>query len=149
MRMTEEQYLEFLAKSGSKTRSNPNAIAVAGLSKEEPKQPKYHNNKVEYDGHVFDSWKECRRYQTLYLMQRANLISNLRLQVPFVLEEAVILKGRRKPDIRYFADFTYTVVKTGEFVVEDVKSKITKSLSEYRNKMHLLKARYNIEIVEI
>lgn len=149
MRMSESQYLEFLARSGLSTRSNPVALGAAKSSEKPAKSSKYMNNKVEYDGHVFDSLKERNRYIALCLMQRAKLISNLQLQVPFELEPAVILKGRRKPAIRYFADFTYIVVKTGELVVEDVKSEKTKTLPEYRTKMHLLKSRYNIEIVEI
>lgn len=32
---------------------------------------KYNNKKVEYDGHVFDSQKECTRYKQLKLLERA------------------------------------------------------------------------------
>lgn len=149
MRMSLGQYQEYLARRGTSTKSNPVPVGAAKSNEEPAKTNKYHNNKVEYDGHVFDSKKERNRYITLRLMQRAKLISNLQLQVTFELEPAVILKGRRKPAIRYFADFTYIVVKTGELVVEDVKSEKTKTLPEYRTKMHLLKSRYNIEIVEI
>lgn len=34
------------------------------------KYNKYNNKKVEYDGHVFDSQKECVRYKQLRLLER-------------------------------------------------------------------------------
>lgn len=150
MRLTNEQYLDFISKSGSKVQSNPVAIdAAKGLVVETQKKSKFGNKKEVYDGHTFDSRKERRRYETLLIMQRAKLITDLKLQVPFELERAVVINGRTKKAMKYIADFTYIVMKTGKLTVEDVKSEQTKRLPAYRNKLHLLKARYGIDVVEV
>ncbi|WP_235837979.1 DUF1064 domain-containing protein [Chitinasiproducens palmae] len=111
------------------------------------KRAKYGNCKVEVDGITFDSRREAARYQTLKAMQAAGQIRDLRRQVPFVLTEAVVLDGRKKPALRYVADFTY--VEGGALVVEDVKSTITAKASTYRTKKHLMKAVHGIDIREV
>lgn len=55
---------------------------------------KYNNKKVQVDGYIFDSELEAKRYRQLVLLQRAKQISNLRLQVPFLLQES--FKKNRK-----------------------------------------------------
>lgn len=110
----------------------------------EPKKgkSKYRNQKTELDGIVFDSAKEARRYMELRMLQTAGEIKDLRLQVEFKLE----VNGEKVAS--YYADFTY-YLKTGEYVVEDVKSKATRRIPVYRLKKKLLKSIYNIEIKEI
>lgn len=54
---------------------------------------------------------------------------------------------RAKPALRYFADFTY--IKDGQFIVEDVKSAITRKLASFRNKKHLMKSVHDIDISEV
>jgi len=54
---------------------------------------------------------------------------------------------RAKPELRYFADFTY--IENGAFVVEDVKSAVTRKLQSYRNKKHLMKTVHDIDIKEV
>ncbi len=49
---------------------------------------KYNNKKVQIDEYIFDSALEAKRYRQLVLLQRARQISNLRLQVPFLLQES-------------------------------------------------------------
>lgn len=95
---------------------------------------KYHAKKVVYDGITFDSQKEATHYKELKLLERAGVISNLQLQVPFVLipaqyvDEVQYTKKTHKEKrvkklveqkLKYIADFQY--VKDGEIVVEDVK----------------------------
>ena len=46
---------------------------------------KFGAKKVERDGHKFDSKHEAGRYTELKLLQRAGKITDLRLQVPFLL----------------------------------------------------------------
>lgn len=53
------------------------------------------------------SLKEHRRWQELTLLERAGEIRNLREQVAFELAPAVMLFGRKKPALRYVADFVY------------------------------------------
>ena len=102
---------------------------------------KYRNRKTEYMGIVFDSKKEAARYAELRLLQRAGVISDLRLQVPYTL----IDKSEHGREIRYVADFAYT--EDGETVVEDVKSPATRT-PLYRLKKRLLAERYGIKIKE-
>ncbi len=118
---------------------------------------KYNNQRVEYDGRVFDSLKEYRRYRDLKLMQRSGLISDLHLQVPFELVPAVYdevevqLKTKVKMEkkcvqrsIRYIADFVY--MKDGKMIVEDTKGFRTK---EYELKKKMMRALLGVEIKEI
>ena len=104
---------------------------------------------MELDGFTFDSQKEARRYSELKILVRVGEISELELQKSFVLAESVKFNNepRAKPDIRYVADFAY--MENGVMIVEDVKSKATKSLLVYRLKKHLMKSIHGIEIQEI
>ena len=96
--------------------------------------------KVELDGKKFDSRKEANRYCELKILQRAGKISDLKLQVPFVL----IDKSDKGRAIRYIADFVY--IEQGHTVVEDVKGVKT---DVYKLKKRLMAERYGIEIVEV
>ena len=104
---------------------------------------------MELDSFTFDSQKEARRYTELKLLVRVGEISELELQKSFVLAESVKFNNepRAKPAIRYVADFAY--MENGVMIVEDVKSKATKSLPVYRIKKHLMKSVHDIEIQEI
>lgn len=125
------------------------------------KRSKYGNQKTVVNGIEFDSQKEARRYQELRLLDRCGKISNLRLQVKYVLiptQRAPSFevykrgpnKGRRKPgevlekECAYIADFVYT--KGDETVVEDAKGVRTK---EYIIKRKLMLERYGIRIKEV
>ena len=88
---------------------------------------KYRNKKVTIDGITFDSIKEGKRYQELKLLERANEITELKLQVPFILLDSYVLNGKKRQGIKYIADFAYIDIKTGKYVVEDVKSSATKT----------------------
>ncbi|WP_175980034.1 DUF1064 domain-containing protein [Caballeronia zhejiangensis] len=109
-----------------------------------PKRPsKYGNQKCESGGVKFDSKREMMRWHELVQMQVRGEIRELELQVPFVLAEAVVIGGRKRPALRYVADFVYE--KAGKQVIEDVKGKVTEG---YRIKRHLMAAR-GLTIVEI
>ena len=116
-------------------------------------EPKYRNTpteRVTASGAVlrFDSQKEARRYDHLTLRQQAGEIHDLRLQVDFTLQEAYTdQEGRRVRAIRYRADFTYRE-RDGRMVVEDVKSKPTRT-REYLIKRKLMKERRGIDITEV
>src|SRR5271157_4200451 len=77
------------------------------VQKSVQKRQKYGNKKVEVDGILFDSTKETKRYQELKLLELAGKISSLTLQKTFELAPAVYLHGRKKPALRYVADFVY------------------------------------------
>jgi hypothetical protein len=71
------------------------------------------------DGMTFDSKKEHKRYIELKAMQQRGEIFGLEHHTKFELAPKTKLEGekRAKPALRYFADFTYYIIK-----VEDVKS---------------------------
>ena len=125
------------------------------------RQRKYGNRKTTIGGKEFDSRKEAQRYQELRLLERAGRISNLRLQVKYVLiptqrassfelYKSGPKKGMRKPgkvlenECAYIADFVYT--HDGSEIVEDAKGMRT---SVYRIKRKLMLERYGIQIQEV
>lgn len=107
------------------------------------KKQKYNNKKVEVDGRRFDSKKEAAHYLELRMKERAGLISDLKLQVPFVLIE----KNETERALKYVADFTY--YEAGVYIVTDVKSTATRKLSTYVNKRKLMLDKFGIKIKEV
>lgn len=98
---------------------------------------KYRNVKVKYDGIVFDSKRECSRYQELKLLEKSNVIQDLQLQVKF--EICPKQNGNRRARY-YIADFVYT--EGGRKIIEDVKSWITRKNAVYSLKKALVLAHY-------
>lgn len=96
------------------------------------------------DGIEHDSKKEAARWQELNLMLRARLIEDLQRQVRFEL----IPKQDGERACTYIADFVYIDRKTGEKVVEDVKSPATRT-EAYRIKRKLMLLVHGIRIREI
>jgi hypothetical protein len=106
---------------------------------------KYNNKKVTYDGIIFDSTKEARRYQMLKLLLRAGAISDLRLQVPYELIPAQYINGKCvERAVKYIADFVYT--ENGKEVVEDAKGVRTDT---YKIKRKLMLYVHGIKIKEV
>ncbi len=105
---------------------------------------KYNAKKTEVDGIVFDSRREADRYCELKLLQRAGKISDLRLQVPFELQPAFTVNGKKVRPIHYIADFVYK--ENGQYIVEDAKGHRTK---EYMLKRKMYAYRYKDEIREV
>lgn len=114
------------------------------------KRNKFNAQKIELDGMTFDSKKEHKRYIELKAMQQRGEIFSLEHHTKFELAPKTKLEGekRAKPALRYFADFTYYNI-TGEYIVEDVKSAATRKLASYRNKKHLMKTVFNIDVREV
>lgn len=120
----------------------------------------------------YDSKKEARRGDELRLLERAGKIRDLREQVSYELIPSVYMdvNGERiesraeMPVSRYFiqkhglwcqeracsyvADFVYVDAETGRTVVEDVKSKATRT-PEYIIKRKLMLWIYGIQIKEV
>ena len=144
------QAMEKYMKQQTRRGRMPSAAAVQDPGKEN----KYHNTpttRVTPSGAVlhFDSQKEARRYDFLIERERRGEIRDLRLQVDFTLQEAYTdTEGRRVRAIRYRADFTYHEGAQGVQVVEDVKSRATRT-REYAMKKKLLKDRFGIDITEV
>lgn len=101
---------------------------------------KYKAKRTEVDGIKFASKKEANRYLQLKLMEKAGEISNLRLQVPYIL----IDKSDFGRAIKYICDFAYS--QNGIEITEDVKGYKT---DVYKIKKRLLAERYGIIIKEV
>ena len=110
-----------------------------------PGKSKYGSVRVRtVDGIEHDSKKEAARWQELNLMLRARLIEDLQRQVRFEL----IPKQEGERPCTYIADFVYIDRKTGEKIVEDVKSPATRT-EAYRIKRKLMLYVHGIRIREI
>lgn len=118
---------------------------------------KYGNKKIKYDGEVFDSRKEARRWCELLLLQKAGEISELKRQVEFEIIPAQyefsktgkpLKDGMKLIEKRacYVADFVYRD-KEGNIVVEDTKSEATKT-NYYILKRKLMLLKHGIRIKE-
>ena len=103
---------------------------------------KFNAKKQIYKGMKFDSKKELTRYLVLEQMQKNNHISELELHpmIPLIVNGIKI--GR------YTADFKYKN-NNGEVIIEDVKSKITKTRDYILRKKILATYRPPIFIKEI
>lgn len=106
------------------------------------KKNKYQAKKVEVDGILYDSQLEYERFCELSVLQKAGEISELQYHKRYVL----INKNKNGREIAYEADFVYKD-KDGKTIVEDVKSKPTKTRL-YALKKRLMLERYGIKIQE-
>lgn len=102
---------------------------------------KYGNKKTVVDGITFDSKHEAERYSQLLLLQRAGVIEQLRLQVPYTL----INKNDRGRAVKYIADFVYFDKHHNRTVIEDAKGMRT---DVYRLKKRMM-SELGYEIVEV
>lgn len=107
---------------------------------------KYRNQTVLCEDGRFDSKAEYAFWCQLKLLEREGRVANVRRQVVFELVPGVVLANRRRPPIRYVADFVYQDCQGATEVVADVKGMLT---DVYRLKRHLMKAVHGIDIVEI
>lgn len=106
--------------------------------KRKKKKHKYNAKSKKVDAIRFASGLEAKRYGELRLMQRAGMICNLRLQVPFMLEVNGIEIAQ------YDADFVYE--QSGQVIVEDTKGYAT---TEYKIKRALMLALHGVQIKEV
>lgn len=103
---------------------------------------KYGNKPTIVDDIRFDSKLEAKRYGELKLLQKAGKILGLEMHPRFRLDVAGM-------HICYYeADFKYFETLNGKQVVEDCKSKITKTTT-YQVKKKMMKAIYRIDVVEV
>ena len=122
---------------------------------------KYGNHKVVGDGSVYDSKKEARRWLELKCWESHGVIKDLERQKKFVLipaqfePDTIGPRGGRKRgkllehEVAYYADFCYTDAQTGEHIVEDAKSPITRENAQYIIKRKLMLYIHHIRIREV
>ena len=107
---------------------------------------KYRNKPTVYQGQRYDSKREAERFMELSLMERAGIIRDLKRQVDFeLLPTQKRADGKTERKVVYRADFTYYRGKN--FIVEDVKSPVTRT-KDYVLKRKLLLFRYGYSIFE-
>ena len=106
------------------------------------KRNKYNSLPTVVDNIKFHSKKESARYVQLKLDEKAGLIKDLKLQVPFELIPKMVINGKTERAIKYVADFTYYDSKNN-YIVEDVKGII---LDVFKLKYRLMKQVHNIDI---
>lgn len=106
---------------------------------DQPRKSKYKSKRKVIDGKVFASQREAKVYLQLAALEKAKQISQLKLQVPF----RITINNHYV--CTYVADFTYLDYK-GSYVVADAKGFRTPL---YRLKKKLIKAVYNIDILEL
>jgi len=114
-----------------------------------PKKNKYHNEKTERDGFVYDSKKEANRGDILNELQKNGKIMSLERQKPFILIEPFNYRGKAIRGVKWVADFYYYDCDKKSWVAEDVKSQMTKKKPEYVIKKKLFMTKYpDIEFLE-
>lgn len=112
------------------------------------KTSKYRNKKIAYNGEIFDSKKEYKRYIELLTLQKAGKIRGLERQVKFLLIPAQRDEDKKllERECSYYADFVYKDTQTGETIVEDTKGVRT---DEYIIKRKLMLLMYDIRVKEV
>jgi hypothetical protein len=143
--MTEAEYEAHLSRVHQ--HADAHAPKTAGGA---VKRSKHGNVKIEHGGIVFDSKRELKCWLVLKTLEAAGAITNLRRQVRFELLPAEKLHGekRTKPGWDYVADFVF-IDSEGRTVVQDCKSKHTRTLPEYRSKKHAMKSLLKIDVEEV
>jgi Protein of unknown function (DUF1064) len=117
-----------------------------------PKVPKYRAHRVTVDGIAFDSKREADRYQELKLMEAAGAIQALQVHPSFPLQVVALHLDGPPWEIEtigmYTADFRYVDRKTGEVVIEDVKTIPTKTTA-YKLRKRIAEVVHGITITEV
>lgn len=108
---------------------------------------KFGNHKTEFNGLLFDSKREARRYAALLKLEEEGKIHYLERQVKFELipnqrdERGKVIERA----VNYYADFVYQD-ENGDTVVEDAKGFRT---DKYTIKRKLLLYRFGLRIREV
>ena len=135
MNFTEADLKRLEAKGYIRGYKVVNPANGVGIENEAGKLSKFGSKRTEVIGIVFASKKEACRFSELLAWQRLGIIHFVNIQVRFKLSVC-----------EYWADFAYLM--DGELIVEDVKSKHTKTLPVYRLKKKLMFLEKGIKIKE-
>jgi hypothetical protein len=103
---------------------------------------RFFSKKVTLDnGDVFDSQTEYEWWKMLLKKQEQGLISELKRQVPFLLQEAFKTKdGKSIRKMEYIADFTY--LENGELHIVDSKGAIACIEETFKIKWKIMRYKY-------
>lgn len=142
LHMTAKEYRETI-----RTRGKAQPAAVAGKTQAKSlsypatgnkSSNKYNAQKTVINGVQFDSRRESLIYQNLLNLQNKGIITHLERQKRF----EIIPKTKTERAAYYVADYFFQEVATGQWVVADCKSPITKKLPAYVLKRKLMRYRY-------
>jgi hypothetical protein len=122
---------------------------------------KYGAKPMVVGGIRFDSTKEAKRYSELRLLEIAGLIKDLETQPKFPIDVVQLWEegrwtwrtSRDEPPALiqcgvFTADFRYLNTTTGKVVIEDVKSRPTKTTA-YRLRKRIVEAIHGVTISEV
>jgi hypothetical protein len=110
---------------------------------------KYGARPRRVDGIRFDSTREAARYLELRILEAAGAISALEVHPKFPIDVAPLFDGGAPiPCGTYTADFRYRDLRSGDVVIEDVKSGPTRTTA-YRLRKRLTEALHGVTIREI
>lgn len=119
LRMTSSQYRQF--------RSQPKS--------------KYGAQKTVVNGIKYDSKHEALRSTELEYLQNIGVISDLKRQEKFLLQEGFVDRdGNKIRPIYYVSDFTY--IRDGQKIIEDAKSIATRKIPVYQLKKKIMLYKY-------
>lgn len=111
------------------------------------KASKLGNVKKQYNAITFDSALECEAYRILKLWETAGVISDLRLQPSFTLQEGFSdSRGVRVKPIRYSADFRFCDNETRKIRYVDAKGHYTQA---FLKSMKMMKDKFPDVTIEI
>jgi hypothetical protein len=131
----------------AKTQPVPGVIAHT-----RPSTQKYQARSIRVDGILFDSRREAARYQELKLLKAAGLISDLEIHPGFPLQVLELHKPGPPWTIHtvgmFHADFRYFSKQAQCWIVEDVKSKPTKT-EAYQLRKKIVEAVHGFTITEV
>jgi Protein of unknown function (DUF1064) len=117
-----------------------------------PRPNKYHARGQVVDGIRFDSTREAARFRELKLLAAAGLISHLEIHPGYPLQVVALHREGPPWEITTIGmvhfDFRYRDLKTGDFVIEDVKCKATKTPA-YQLRKKIAEAVHGITVREI
>ncbi len=137
LRWTDEEYREWKRRNAQEAAEKLRAITPRPETPI-PRRSKYGNQRVEVEGHKFDSIHEADVYRGLKMRQQAGELKTVLRQVGFDLPGG----------IRYFADFV-TVDMDNKITVYDAKSEATKKNRVYINKKKQVRECCGLDIVEV
>lgn len=114
---------------------------------------KYRNKKTIVDNIEFSSKKEAGKFLELKDLEQKGHIKDLRLQVPFILQEGYTIDNKKIRPIIYVADFVYMENLNGDIpmwkeVVADVKASAKYQTEVYKLKKKIFEYKYNTRIKE-
>lgn len=123
-------------------------VANLALRKAMKKPAKYRAAPTIVDGVRFASKREAARFGELKLLERAGEIKELDCHPAFpLLAHSCHIDGFVEIG-RYTADFRYFDNRSGQYVVEDVKSPASKTQS-YELRRKIFEANYPLKITEV